>query len=417
MKKEKCTLKIKNLDHFGRGIGRIDEKIVFVPFALKDEIVDVIITTDKKNYMEAKLCNIKEKAKERTDVICPYFYLCGGCHLMHLSVNDEIEYKKKKVIDVIEKFTNLQADIVTDCVKTNNLYYRNKVIFHVENKKIGFFKEKSHTLVEIDHCYLINKRMNEVLSKVKKIINENDIIISSFMIRYSETSDELMLVINGKNLNNRIRNYFKDINVKVLVVNDNVLTKDKAIVEKILNKQFLISKDSFFQVNTKGCENLYSILIDEVKKQNYNKVLDLYCGTGTIGILISDYVDEVIGIEVINGAVLNARDNALINNVKNIKFLQGKVEDYNLLDYENPDLIIVDPPRSGLNKKTISEMIKLKPKAIFYVSCDVVTLARDLNLFTELYNVQKIIPVDMFHNTYHVECVCILKLKEERNKE
>lgn len=406
--KDHDIVKIEKLDHFGRGIAHIDNMPVFIPYGIKNETVEIKIDQIKKNFLIGTIVKRLEKDKE-PKVPCPFYYICGGCHLLHLKEEEQLLFKEQKVKETIQKFASIDPSVVTPCKKTKNLEYRNKVTFHIEKNAIGLYQEKSHALVPISSCLLLHPKINRILKDVKKVLEKDPIPnITSFMVRIGESKDEMMLVVEGKSTKERILSSFKEINCTSLQYNNEVIKGKEMIEEEILNKKFLISKNSFFQVNKEGATILYSILIDEVKNQNAKCILDLYCGTGTIGILLSPYAKKVIGIEVVKEAVENAIQNAKRNKISNIEFLKGKVESFDLTTYGPIDLVIVDPPRSGLDAKTIEELKNMTLKKFIYVSCNVSTLARDLGHLKERYEVKKIIPIDMFPNTHHVECVCVL---------
>ena len=228
--------------------------------------------------------------------------------------------------------------------------------------------------------------------------------LKSATIKLGNITEEVMLILEGV-----IEDYNMLLNtVDVLIINNKVVTKKDYIISIIGNKKYKISKDSFFQVNPSITEKIYNEIRNNIKKLNSNNVLDLYCGTGTIGIYIADLVDKVIGIEVVSDAIEDARYNKKINNIDNIIFKLGKVEDKIKEIDINIDAIIVDPPRIGLHKKVIEVINKIKPKNIIYISCNPNTLVRDLKLLENAYNIEHIKPYDMFPNTYHVECVCVL---------
>ena len=201
-------------------------------------------------------------------------------------------------------------------------------------------------------------------------------------------------------------NEFNDIDV--IYINNQLVSKKEYIKEKLFDKYFYVSNHSFFQVNTYMTEKLYELVINKIKNEHYKNALDLYCGTGTIGILISDYVDKVTGIEEVKDAVEDANRNKELNNVDNINFICGKVED-NIDSFKDIDLVIVDPPRSGLDNKTREQLLKINPIRIIYVSCDPATLMRDLNDLSKNYNIKEITPVDMFPRTYHCESITVLE--------
>ncbi len=398
------NVKIEKLDNLGRGIAKLNNKIVFIDNALPDELVNIEIVKDKKNYSLAKNNKLLKKSIYRRKV-CPYSEFCGGCDLINLEYNKQLEYKSKKIEELIKR--NFNNDIkINSIIYDKDFSYRNKILLHISQDKLGFFEQMSNNIIDIEKCLLVNGKANNLIKSIRKFIKNNK-KLKSVVIRISSNGDT-MLIFNGDSLENKILEYFSMVDVIVL---NNKTIKGQFIKERLGDKEFLIYPNSFFQVNMFNTLNLYN----EVRRMTYNKrydnILDLYCGTGTIGIFLSDIATSVVGIEIIEDAVIAAKRNADINNIENIKFICGRVEDY-IDRFNNIDLIIVDPPRSGLDKKTINNIKRINPKEIIYVSCDPMTLVRDLKELKEDYLIKEITPVDMFPNTHHVECVCLLCRKD-----
>lgn len=398
------NVKIEKLDNLGRGIAKLNNKIVFIDNALPDELVNIEIVKDKKNYSLAKNNKLLKKSIYRRKV-CPYSEFCGGCDLINLEYNKQLEYKSKKIEELIKR--NFNNDIkINSIIYDKDFSYRNKILLHISQDKLGFFEQMSNNIIDIEKCLLVNGKANNLIKSIRKFIKNNK-KLKSVVIRISSNGDT-MLIFNGDSLENKILEYFSMVDVIVL---NNKTIKGQFIKERLGDKEFLIYPNSFFQVNMFNTLNLYN----EVRRMTYNKrydnILDLYCGTGTIGIFLSDIATSVVGIEIIEDAVIAAKRNADINNIENIKFICGRVEDY-IDRFNNIDLIIVDPPRSGLDKKTINNIKRINPKEIIYVSCDPMTLVRDLKELEEEYVTKEITPVDMFPNTHHVECVSLLCRKD-----
>ncbi len=397
------NVKVEKLDNLGRGIARIDNKIVFIENALPEEVVDIEIIKDKKNYSLARRIRLDKKSKYRRE-ICPYSDFCGGCDLISLEYDKQLEYKQNKIEELVRR--NLGKDIkINNIIYDKDFAYRNKILLHIMQEKLGFFEQMTNNIVDIDKCLLVNDRINSLISLIRKFIKNNR-ELKSVVIRSSSNGDT-MLIFSGNVSKELLLESFSMVDVIVL---NNKLVKGQFIKERLGDKEFLIYPNSFFQVNMFNTLNLYN----EVKRMTYNKkygnILDLYCGTGTIGIFLSQIATSVVGIEVVEDAVIAAKSNADINNVENIKFICGRVEDY-IDGFNNIDLIIVDPPRSGLDKKTIDNVKRINPKEIIYVSCDPMTLVRDLKELKDNYLIKEITPVDMFSNTHHVETVCVLERK------
>ena len=398
-------MKIEKLDYYGRGISRSSGKVYFIENALKDEDVSITLLKEKKKYCEAKLKEISNISKDRTEAKCKYYNICGGCQLMHIKEEKQEEFKKEKVEEILKKFINYNKD-VNDIVFSKNFNYRNKVVLHIKDNKLGFYKNKTNELIEIDKCLLLNPVINDLISYLKKYIELKD--IEKITIKVGNKTNEVMLIIDGSIA------YYQNLLeiVDVLIINEKVMTTKDYITSYIGNKKYIIKRNSFFQVNYDISTRMYDKVKDVIVKEKSKNVLDLYCGTGTIGIYISDVVSKITGIEVVSDAIESANTNKKINNVENIEFILGKVEDkLDFISNNNIDTIIVDPPRSGLHKKVIPILEKISPKTIIYVSCDPITMARDIKLLSNNYELVEVTPYDMFPNTYHVECVCVLNLK------
>ena len=375
---------IVKLDNFGRGICYVDGVITFVYNALPNEIVKIKITKKSKKYNEAIVSSYIKKSDKRIEPACEYFSICGGCDLMHISYKDELEFKENKIKDIMYKYACVEKEKIKKIISNDNLNYRNKVTFKVDNG-IGFFSKKSNEVLNIDGCFLVNPKINEVLNKIKK----EDLKTNEVMIR---TGNNTMVSFNDKTI--------------VYDNNYNKIDSDR-IIKEIGDYKFYVSSKSFFQVNDYMVKVLYDLILNYVGESN--NLLDLYCGTGTIGIYLSSIAKNVLGVEINNSAVDDAFKNKKLNNINNIDFICLDTDKFKIKD--NFDTIIVDPPRSGLGKKIINDLLNSNSKKIIYVSCDPITLARDLKILSDKYNVVEITPVDMFPRTYHCESVCVLERK------
>ncbi len=390
-------IKIESLDHNGRGIAKLNNKVVFVNNALPGEIVEIRIISEKKNYIEAEVIKYIEKSKDRIDSICPYYSECGGCDILHMNYKDQLKFKQEKIENIINKYlsTNIKINPIVKC--DNEFNYRNKVTFHVNNK-IGFFKNKTNDIVKIENCPLVDKKINDSISHLNKLDLNN---IDQITCRIG--MDKLMIIISSK----------KEIDIKPIqdiadsiYINDELVYGEKNIYNTIGEYKYIISPNSFFQINNNTCKKLYDKIKEETK--NSKNVLDLYCGTGSIGIYISEN-KNVLGIEINESAIENANTNKVINKLENISFICGDSGKKSTNLNFNPDTVIVDPPRSGLDNTTIKNIISMNPKKIIYVSCDPMTLVRDLKILSDNYNINEITPFDMFPQTKHVESLCVLE--------
>lgn len=397
-------LEIENLDHYGRGIARNNGIITFVENALPSEKVEAIITHEKSKLMEGKSTKILNSSVDRVVPKCPYYSECGGCNIMHLSYPQQLKFKENKVNEILKKFADF--DNVKKIVESSEYNYRNKITLQVKNV-VGYYKNKTYELIPINKCLIADDRINNIIPNLNKLNLEN---INQIVIRY--TTNECMLVFYvRKNINIDLK-LFEDIDTIVVINEKEKIIKGKGyILEELGDLKFIISPTSFFQVNTKGMLNLYNKVLEYSNLNGNENLLDLYCGTGTIGLYLARNCGKVLGIEINEEAVKDALKNKEINNINNIDFKAGDVKE--ILKNNNfiPDIIVVDPPRAGLDRMVIDELLSLNPNKIVYVSCDPVTLARDIKLLSENYSIIECTPVDMFPNTYHVENVCVMELR------
>lgn len=362
---------IIDYDHQGRGMARINNKICFIPNTMIDEVVKINITKEKKNFMEAEVVEYIKTNPNRKDNLCPYYTTCGGCDILHLSYEDQLNYKYNKVINIINRY--VKEDIkINNIISDKQFNYRNKVTLQVDKNKIGFYSKKSNTITPIKECKLLDESLNNY---IKTITN---------------TNEKIVLRTNGTDV---LDNY-----------------QDR-IIKYIGDKKYSVSLESFFQVNDNVTYKMYEKVKEYVNSSKEDYVLDLYCGTGTIGIYLADNAKEVLGIEINKQAIKDANKNKELNNLDNITFIADDVAKViNKIEFK-PSIVVVDPPRAGLDEKTIKEIIKMNPKRLVYVSCDPMTFARDLNILKYYFTIKEITPFDMFPNTYHVENVCLLERK------
>lgn len=395
-------MRIEKLDNFGRGITYVDDKITFVENALPKEDVEIKLTKKAKKFNEGVVTKYNKVSPNRVEAKCLYFKFCGGCNLSHLSYKDTISFKKERLENILSKYAKINRNIeVVASPKKEG--YRNKITLQVKNGKIGYFANNTHKLIEIDNCLLACKQIQNIIKDLKYLN-----VINGQIILRCNNNDELLIVINTKDKCDINIDYLKEYHKIVgIVLNDKVIYGESKFVELVANNYYQVSYDSFFQINRDICAKIFEKIKSEI--ECCDTVLDLYCGVGSLG--IATHANKIYGIEVIKNAVVNANINAKINKIKEYYYMLGKVE--NVIDKINDkiDVVIVDPPRSGLDKKSIEVLLNLKPKKIIYVSCDVMTLARDLNTLKKIYNIKDITGFDMFAYTYHVECVCLLKLK------
>lgn len=392
-------VKIDKLSHDFRGITRVDNKVTFVSDTIPGEVVDIKIINEKKNINEGKVTSYIETSDDRVIFKCPFFDRCGGCDIGYIKYSKQLLYKRDIVIDIMKRYANI--DINPDIVSNNKIYgYRNKITLRVNNGKLSLVEKGSNNLVNIDRCLLVNDNINGVIKLLSDVNLEgvNEVIIKG--------TEEIMIIVKGNILENTLINLL-GLKVSSIILNDKVIYGNAYVMIDIDDISYAVYPDSFFQVNTDMVSKLYGKILDYAG--NGESLLDLYCGAGTIGIYLSDNFKMVRGVEINEDAVIGANLNKKINNVKNISFECKSTSDINEIKEE---VVVVDPPRSGLDKITINKLLTGNIKRIIYVSCNPITLARDINLLKDKYNFVDMTLFDMFPNTKHVECVSLLCLKE-----
>ena len=388
-------IKGERLDDKGRAVTKIDGKITFVSNLLPNEEAEVKIINIKRKYNEAKVLKLLKTSSERVVPKCPY--LNCGCQLKHLNYQKQLEYKQNKVKEILKKFGNITPKINKIVYDNNINHYRNKITLKVQNS-VGFFQNHTNYFIPIKKCELVSEKVNNLIRELnqKDLSKVTEVIIKDF--------DDIMLIIKGDmDITNLL--------AKVIYLNDKLITKNKFVTTKLKGLTFKISKDAFFQVNKYMTEKLYDLALNNLKPDKTKTVLDLYCGTGTISLIMSKHFKKVIGIELNKEAVDCAQENQKTNNIGNVNFICGDASKEIKKIQDKIDYIIVDPPRSGLTKEGIGHILKLSPEKVVYISCDPITLARDLSLLKEYYDIKEVTPVDMFPNTYHVENVAVLVRK------
>lgn len=390
---------INKLDNYGRGITYINNKICFISNSLPNEEMEIDNIIDKKKYSEAKCIKIINKGNDRIDNNCKYYDKCGGCQLRHFSNKLESNFKTNKIKDILYKYAHIDIDInYIDSNKYDN--YRNKIELQVNNYEYGYYNINSNNFIKIDNCLLACNSINKFI-KDKPIKFKN----GKLTIR-SNYNNNLLVIIDSKD---NISYDKLDNNIIGIIYNNKLIFGNNYFYDYIGNYKFKVSYNSFMQINNYIASRISLIIKDNLLGNN---ILDLYCGIGFLGISSINKNMNLIGIEKINNAIKDANINAKLNNISNYNFYTG--DTYKVLSKLNikPDSIIIDPPRSGLNKDTLDTIIKLSAKRVIYVSCDPMTLARDLNILSSIYNINKVYALNMFPRTYHVECVCLLSLKK-----
>ena len=382
---------IDSVDYIGNGVTRINNIVTFIPYALENEKIKIKITEINERYSVGEIIEIIEKSDKRKEINCPYYNNCGGCNFLHTNYNNEMDIKLKWLESLFNtKINHLENKNI------NN--YRNKVTLHVLEGKIGYFNSKTHNLCKIDQCNLLDPKINLKIDEIKKYDLSN---IEEIMIRC--INNQIMINLTGQNINKEIQN----IKCDSLYINNKHIKGEKYLIDNINNLKYTIYPESFYQVNKEGMTNIYNKAASYAGKgQN---LIDLYCGTGTIGLWLKNNFKNIIGIEINESSIKNANINKELNNANNITFKLGDASIIN--KYINKvDTILVDPPRAGLSKSVINTLNNSKSNKIVYISCNPKTLKRDIDKLTN-YNLKDISACSMFPRTKHIECVCLLERK------
>jgi len=439
-------LTIHDIGNNGEGVGSYEGCTVFVEGALPGEEVEVSVFQCKKNYARAKLLSILTPSPDRVKPACPLFEQCGGCQIMHLSYDKQLEIKQKKVREALHRIGKITNVDVPPCLPSPLPFaYRNKIQLPVRLKNeeitLGLYARSSHDLIEIDHCLIHCELGEEVYNSVRQIIKNSKLTIYDPITAKGELRHVLIksaiytrevlviLVTNGEasreliEIAKKIQN--ECLQVKGIVQNINIrrdnvilgkkyytLTGQNFVHEKVCGLVFKISPASFFQVNTQQAECLYAKALELAHLQGSEVVLDAYCGVGTLSLIFARCAKEVIGVECLNEAIKDAEDNAKMNGIENVSFVCANVEDF-VKKQTAVDLLLLNPPRQGCDPSFLEKIGKLQPKTIIYISCDPATLARDLViLYSHKYTITTIQPYDMFPQTAHVESVVKLERHE-----
>lgn len=425
----------------GLGIVKYEGIVFFVKNMLRDEEGEIIVTSMKKNYGFGKCLELAKTSEHRVKPACSIVKHCGGCQLQHMDRNEQKYFKHQKVVDCFKSIGKMNPTI-KDVIDMEAPYrYRNKVQvpvqYHGSDVKMGFYRNNTNEIVEFDDCLVQTEVSNQIVQAMKKYIKEYNCgkVFKHVLIKHAHKTNEIMVVFVVSTypfehcdvLKDRLLKEFppiKSILVNINKRNDNViltneevaLTKDTMIQERLHDLTFNISSKSFYQINPEQTQVLYDKAIEYAQLTNMDTVVDLYCGTGTIGLFASQYAKKVIGIEIVEAAVVDAKVNAKNNNMSNIEFICADAKEgaKELLSRnENIDVVIVDPPRKGCDESTLTSIVTMNPKRIVYVSCDPSTLARDCALLAKSnYQVIEVQPVDMFPLTHHVENVVLLNKVE-----
>ena len=433
----------------GEGIAKIDGLTIFIPNAIKGEKLKILIVKVLSSHAFGKIVEIIEKSPYRIESDCTTYKRCGGCSLRHIKYEETLKMKQNAVQSLVNKTLKNKIEVEDTLGMENPYHYRNKAQYPVGFNKdgkpvIGVFANRTHEIIPINTCFIQNKQTEEIAKYIFEFLVKNNISVynektQKGLVRHIVTkigikTNEIMciLVINGKEmakekelveeLTNKFKNIktiVKNINTKntnVILGNENInLFGDGYITDILGEYKFKISPMSFYQINPIQAEKLYNLGVESANITKNDVVFDLYCGIGTISLFMSKFAKKVYGVEIVEEAIVAAKENAKMNNVDNTEFIAGDVEKVldELVNIKQimPDIIMVDPPRRGLDNTSIENIKKVRTKKLVYISCNPASLVRDLAKLEEIYEVKQITPVDMFPFTSHVEVCALLELK------
>ncbi|MBE3572972.1 MAG: 23S rRNA (uracil(1939)-C(5))-methyltransferase RlmD [Moorella humiferrea] len=419
-------IEITGLNHEGAGVGRLpDGMVVFVPGALPGERVKIELSARKKHYALARLLEIEKASPDRVLPPCPEAGSCGGCQLQHLNYRAQLLWKRRLVVEALRRLGGLRDVSVLPVLGMVNPWgYRNKVRLHVADNSLGFYRPGSHEVVPFFHCRLVPSEFMEVVWELARLLPVLGRGPEHVTLRRGWATGEMLLALEartgwteGEVLAGKLSRRFPEL-VGVVTLpsgegyGETILLGRNYLEERLDGLRFHISATTFFQVNSAQAQVLYERAAAMAGLQGGEEVLDAYCGSGAIAMWLSRRASMVTGVEVVAGAVQDARRNAVLNKVDNLRFHVGAAE--RLLPHlaaegYRPEVVVLDPPRAGCDRRVLDAVAVMQPRRIVYVSCNPATLARDLALLQKRgYTPGPVQPVDMFPHTYHIECLCRL---------
>jgi 23S rRNA (uracil1939-C5)-methyltransferase len=452
----------------GKSLARVDGKVVFIEGAVPGDIVDVRLSKNKSDWAEGHAVKINSYSLDRVEPFCQHFGVCGGCQWQMLPYEKQLQYKQKQVHDNLTRIARIPLpDMAPIIGAAETRRYRNKMEYtfatgkYIPDAEFRKIKEEGLSLdtpgaagfhvrgffdkvVEIDTCHLQEEPTNRIRKAAAKFAVDNGLPfynirqhqgwLRNMFVRNATTGELMVNVIFGyedeaarRQLLDQLLQEFPQITTLLYTINTkkNDSLQDlepraysgKGYIEEMLETfRFIISPKSFFQTNTRQAEKLYRVTREFAELTGKETVYDLYCGTGSIGIFVSKQAARIVGVEVVDDAIVDARKNAALNNIDHARFFTGDVidicDDTFFTEHGRPDVVITDPPRAGMHEKLVRKLLDIEAPTVVYVSCNPATQARDLGMLSEKYSVEKIQPVDMFPHTLHIENVVQLKLKQ-----
>jgi 23S rRNA (uracil1939-C5)-methyltransferase len=445
VKNEYYTSTVEDYTHQGLGVVKIGGYPVFIQDVLKNEKIEFKVIKTNKKFGYGRMIKVIEPSKERIIPPCEYYYQCGGCQIQPLSYNEQQAFKKGTVEANINRQARIGVDIHDTVGMEQPLYYRNKSQMPVQKVdgeiRLGLYRPRSHDVIDIKHCYIQKDVHNDIMNEVRELLKRFEIsiydehrhsgLLRHLIIRSNHDDSEVQVgfITNGyKNpfsgiiqilmekfpmITSVVQNINKDKTNVIYGSETKVLYGNEYITDELLGKKFKIRTRSFYQVNHEQTEKLYKEALKLADLKGDETIIDTYCGIGTIGQVAADHVKKLIGIEVVDSAVDDARENAQLNGIKNAEYHLGKSEEVMkrlVADGVQPDIVFVDPPRKGCHEDFLQSLMEVSPEKIVYISCNPSTLQRDLKILSEQggYEVSPVTPVDLFPQTNHVEAAVVL---------
>lgn len=472
MKKKKERIQLQNIrvtDYAaeGRALVRHEGKVIFISGAIPGDTVDLMLTKNKKDWAEARVTRMVAPSPNRLEPFCRHFGICGGCKWQMLPYNFQLQYKQQETEQNLRRIGKVALPPIMPIIGSDDtIHYRNKLEFTFSNKRyltneeigdpaiqqqqdaLGYHAPRIFDkVIDISECYLMDDVNNLVRNTIRDFAKEHGFVfydikehsgwLRNIIVRYCSTGELMVnICLHYEEENNRkllldhllqkvpaITTLLYTINPKwndtIYDLTPQVYFGKGYVTEKLEQFEFIISPKSFFQTNTRQAEKLYAVARDFAGLTGNEIVYDLYCGTGSIGIFVSPGAKKIIGVEVVEDAIEDAKRNAAINHIAHASFFAGDVikicNDEFFATHGKPDVIITDPPRAGMHEKLVVKLMEMAAPKIVYVSCNTATLARDIALLAEKYTIEKIQPVDMFPHTHHIECVVLLTLTTTNN--
>ncbi len=445
-KNQNYQVKVEDLSYQGMGVAKIDDFPIFVNDVLPGEEAIISVTKVKKNFAFARMVKLITKSPDRVESVANVYTQTGIAPLQDLKYPAQLKFKQHQIESDFEK-VHFQVEVAPTVGMTDPTHYRNKAQIPVREVKgqleTGFYRRHSHELVPIEDFYIQDREIDKAIVFVRDLLRKYKIVpyneiqnsgtIRNVMVRRGHYSHQMMIVLITRTSDlPHSDEIIQDIHeglpeVKSIVQNINpaktnalmgrkskLLFGKETIEDSLLNLKFAISANSFYQVNPTQTEKLYSLAIQKANLTKNDVVIDAYCGIGTISLAVADKVKKVFGVEIVPEAIEDAKLNAKLNGIKNVKFKTGKAEEQLAkwqADGLKPDVVFVDPPRKGLDESLINSVVKMDPKRVVYVSCNPATLVRDVQLFSNLgFHInQPIQPVDQFPQTVHIESITVLQ--------